>query len=255
MRTHLPLLSVAFLIAFTAILQGAEKDVVTPFNGRTLDGWKFKNEKESEWTVGRSALDEKDPKKLAVTPLNPAADGGPAAAELINNKTTKRGTDLYTEQKFGDCLIELEFMVSKGSNSGVYVMGEYEIQILDSFGKAKVGAGDLGGLYNAAPPKVNASKKPGEWQGRPRPGRVPQHPPHAEVTPRGCRPRCGVTPRAADPDSPTPPRRRPRTRRDVRPNGCRRHRPSRGSRGGRRGPQSQTRRSAAGRSRGTAPRR
>jgi hypothetical protein len=163
-RTHLPLLTAVVFVALSAVPRAAEKDVATPFNGRTLDGWKFKNEKESEWTVGRSTLDEKDPKKLAVTPLNPAADGGPAAAELINNKTTKRGTDLYTERKFGDCLIELEFMVSKGSNSGVYVMGEYEIQILDSFGKAKVGAGDLGGLYNAAPPKVNASKKPGEWQ-------------------------------------------------------------------------------------------
>jgi len=72
--------------------------------------------------------------------------------------------DIYTEQKFGDCTIEVEFMVPKGSNSGVYVMGEYEVQILDSFGKKKVGPGDLGGLYGAAAPRVNAAKKPGEWQ-------------------------------------------------------------------------------------------
>jgi hypothetical protein len=43
-------------------------------------------------------------------------------------------------------------------------MGEYEIQILDSFGKEKVGPSDMGGLYGAAAPKVNACKKPGEWQ-------------------------------------------------------------------------------------------
>ena len=55
-------------------------------------------------------------------------------------------------------------MVPKGSNSGVYVMGEYEVQILDSFGKKKVGPGDVGGLYGIAAPKVNAAKKPGEWQ-------------------------------------------------------------------------------------------
>jgi hypothetical protein len=55
-------------------------------------------------------------------------------------------------------------MVPKGSNSGVYVMGEYEVQVFDSYGKDKVGPGDLGGLYGAAAPRVNAAKKPGEWQ-------------------------------------------------------------------------------------------
>ena len=55
-------------------------------------------------------------------------------------------------------------MVPKRSNSGVYVMGEYEIQVLDSYGKERVGPGDIGGIYGAAAPKKNASKKPGEWQ-------------------------------------------------------------------------------------------
>lgn len=164
MRTGFCLLIVAALfLALTPVPRAADQDVIQPFDGRTLNGWKFKNEKESEWTVGRAIMDEKDPKKLVVTPLDPPI-GGSAAPELVNNKSTKRGTDLYTEQKFGDCLIELEFMVSKGSNSGVYVMGEYEIQILDSYGRDKVGPGDLGGLYGAAPPRLNASKKPGEWQ-------------------------------------------------------------------------------------------
>jgi hypothetical protein len=57
-------------------------------------------------------------------------------------------------------------MVPKGSNSGVYLMGEYEVQILDSYGKPddKLTQGDLGALYSAAAPKKNAAKKPGEWQ-------------------------------------------------------------------------------------------
>ena len=55
-------------------------------------------------------------------------------------------------------------MVPQGSNSGIYVMGEYEIQVLDSFGKQKMGSGDMGAIYNAAVPSINASKKPGEWQ-------------------------------------------------------------------------------------------
>src|SRR5262249_45307638 len=72
--------------------------------------------------------------------------------------------DLVSEKKFGDCKVELEFMVPKGSNSGIYLMGEYEVQILDSHGRKKVGPGDLGGIYATAAPKVNAAKKPGEWQ-------------------------------------------------------------------------------------------
>lgn len=82
---------------------------------------------------------------------------------------------LFTKEEFGDVHIELEFMVPKGSNAGVYVMGRYEIQILDSFGRERVGAGDLGGLYSRHNPElkrsyegyrplVNAAKPPGEWQ-------------------------------------------------------------------------------------------
>ena len=74
------------------------------------------------------------------------------------------GVDIYTVARWGDAVIELEVMVAKGENSGVYVMGEYEVQVLDSFGKEKVGAGDMGGLYGAAAPRLNASKAAGEWQ-------------------------------------------------------------------------------------------
>lgn len=133
-----------------------------PFDGKSLSGWLFKGPKErSKWMVGKSAVDPQDPARLVAEPLS--ADSGPG--ELVNLvKKGEHSVDLYTEQKFGDCTIELEFMIPKGSNSGVYVMGEYEVQILDSYGKEKVGPGDLGGLYGASAPKVNASKKPGEWQ-------------------------------------------------------------------------------------------
>src|SRR5262249_14086661 len=60
----------------------------------------------------------------------------------------------------------VEFNVAKGSNSGIYFMGQYEVQIFDSFGKkdADLKYGDCGGIYNTAPPTTNASKAPGEWQ-------------------------------------------------------------------------------------------
>jgi hypothetical protein len=124
------------------------------FNGKNLTGWKVKGSPAKvQWVVGKATLDEKNPAKLAVT----EADSG----DLIN---PHHAGDLSTEQKFGDGTFEVEFMIPKGSNSGVYLMGEYEIQILDSFGKDKVGPGDMGGLYSIAAPKVNACKKPGEWQ-------------------------------------------------------------------------------------------
>ncbi len=132
----------------------AQNKAIMPFNGKDLTGWKFKGNKDkSKWMVGKAKLDEKAPNKLAVMPFVPG--------DLVN---AAGGVDLYTEQKFGDGVFEVEFMVPRGSNSGIYLMGEYEVQILDSFGRKKVGPGDLGGLYNAAAPKVNAAKAPGEWQ-------------------------------------------------------------------------------------------
>jgi hypothetical protein len=158
-------MSLTLLVALSAGFGRAdskEGQMVKPFNGYDLKGWKAKGpQAKSKWVVGRARLDQKDPSRLAVTVLNPAADGGPAVRELINPSTS---LDLYTEQKFGDCTIELEFMIPKGSNSGVYVMGEYEVQILDSYGKKKLGPGDMGGLYTTAAPRVNACKKSGEWQ-------------------------------------------------------------------------------------------
>jgi 3-keto-disaccharide hydrolase len=138
---------------------------VTPFNGTDLKGWKPRNEKNNKWVVGFAALDEKEPRQFTTTVLKPGQEGGPRTHELINDlKKGEHGTDLYTDEKFGDCLVELELMVPKGSNSGVYLMGEYEVQVLDSYGKEKVGPGDMGGIYNTAAPKKNACKKPGEWQ-------------------------------------------------------------------------------------------
>ncbi len=136
----------------------AAEKTATPFNGKDLEGWLLKSPRErSKWTVGKAALNPKNAGQLAVEKPADAKE-----AELVNAQGG--GVDVYTADKYGDCTIELEFMVPKGSNSGVYVMGEYEVQILDSYGKQKIGPGDLGGLYGAAAPKTNAAKAPGEWQ-------------------------------------------------------------------------------------------
>lgn len=141
--------------AFVCQLRAAEKaKPIQLFNGKDLSGWLAKGgEAKETLKVGTAKLDPNNARELVVEP------GGD---ELINFKGGAR--DFYTKGEFGDGVYEVEFMVPKGSNSGVYLMGEYEVQILDSYGKEKVGPGDVGGLYGAQAPRLNAAKAPGQWQ-------------------------------------------------------------------------------------------
>jgi hypothetical protein len=83
-----------------------------------------------------------------------------------------RGGPIQTKQSFGDCQLHLEWAspeVVKGSgqgrgNSGVYLMGLYEVQILDSYNNGTYADGQAGAIYKQRPPLVNVCRKPGEWQ-------------------------------------------------------------------------------------------
>jgi len=151
-----------FAVLSTAILPdrgifAAEKILVMMPNSGTSDGWKLRGPKfMSKWIVGVAMIDPKNPKKLTVLKSDNSA------IELANTK--KGGVDIYTEQKFGDCIVELEVMIPKGSNSGIYLMGQYEVQVADSYGKKSIKDSAMGGIFGAAAPKINAAKKPGEWQ-------------------------------------------------------------------------------------------
>lgn len=73
------------------------------------------------------------------------------------------GTDLLTEEKFTDFQLHAEFRYPRGSNSGIYLRGRYEVQIEDNYGQEPDSHG-IGGVYGFLTPSVNAARRPGEWQ-------------------------------------------------------------------------------------------
>ena len=151
--------AVAIAVALLPGSRAADNKPIEPFNRKDLTGWKLKDEKKNNWVVFWYVINPNKPTELIKQNVTPTD-----YPHLVNAKGG--GSDIYTEEKFGDVVVELEFMVPKDSNSGIYLMGEYEVQILDSFGKPddKLTQGDLGALYSAAAPKKNVAKKPGEWQ-------------------------------------------------------------------------------------------
>jgi hypothetical protein len=86
--------------------------------------------------------------------------------ELVSTPKGGNKNHIVSKLHFQDAEIHVEFMLpEKGNgNSGVYIHGNYEVQIFNSFGKEKFTEQDAGALYGFAKPLVNACKKPGEWQ-------------------------------------------------------------------------------------------
>ncbi len=149
----------AFVAAAPVAFGADSPKAISLINGKDLTGWKTVGRGTNQWTFGRAALDPDAPTKIKV-----AGPGG----ELIS---TNRTVNLSSEAVFGDCIVELEFMVGKStpgnatdSNSGIKMMNIYEIQIFDSYGRARPGKTDCGAVYSETAPLVNACKKPGEWQ-------------------------------------------------------------------------------------------
>lgn len=79
---------------------------------------------------------------------------------LVNAQT---GGHLITKEKFNDFKISLEFNIPEGSNSGLYLRGRYEVQIMDSYGQ-EAASTSTGGVYGFIKPVKNAMKPAGEWQ-------------------------------------------------------------------------------------------
>jgi len=121
----------------------APSDAVILFDGTDLSGWIGKNGGEAQWKVENGYM-EIVPKTRAI----------------------------QTREHFGDCHLHLEWAApaevsgdSQGrGNSGVFLMGRYEIQVLDCYDNPTYADGTAGAIYGQYPPLANACRRPGEWQ-------------------------------------------------------------------------------------------
>lgn len=122
---------------------GPPSDAVILFDGKSLDKWQSSDGKQAKWKI-----------------VDGAMESVPGSGYVV------------TKDKFSDFQLHVEFATPakvKGNgqgrgNSGVFLMGEIEIQVLDSYQNKTYPDGSAGSIYGQYPPLVNASRKPGEWQ-------------------------------------------------------------------------------------------
>jgi hypothetical protein len=137
------------------------------------EGWRDLTHLEAWKTAGKWYLAD----NAGLDPDNPKRLTGKAGKGVLINGPSGRTNDLLSKELFGDVEIQLEFLIAKGSNSGLKFHGLYEIQILDSHGKKVLTGDSCGGIYPRAeekpkyhhidkgiPPRTNAARPAGEWQ-------------------------------------------------------------------------------------------
>src|SRR6267154_6133844 len=118
-------------------------DAVALFDGKDLSKWAHKDGSPAKWKVESGYLE-----------------------------TVPKTGYIYTREAFGDCQLHVEFaepVPPKGEsqdrgNSGVFLQGLYETQVLDSYESKTYADGQAGAIYGQYPPLVNASRAPGQWQ-------------------------------------------------------------------------------------------
>lgn len=157
-----PLALLVFLLASSPAVSADDADGIDLTN---LESWR---NPDKLWQMADSVgIDADNPRRLKAT----------AGKDILVNGKKGQARDLLSKQEFGDVDVHVEFLIPKGSNSGVKLQGLYEIQICDSWGVKEPKGSDCGGIYPRAelrpmyhyldkgvPPRVNACKKPGEWQ-------------------------------------------------------------------------------------------
>jgi hypothetical protein len=118
--------------ALRGMKQGQLQKPVTLIQGTDIKGWHAMGE--NQWVVEKGIL-----------------------------RSPKSGSNLVTDEKFNDFKLHVEFKYPKGSNSGIYLRGRYEVQVTDSKGHEPL-PGELGGVYGFISPSEQVAKDAGEWQ-------------------------------------------------------------------------------------------
>jgi hypothetical protein len=122
------------------------------------------------WTIAGSAFGLPD--------LNQHLETKPGAGVLVNRPNAEKKDNLQTRSVYGDVDFQVDFLMPKGSNSGIYFQGRYEIQLFDSWNKENPAFSDCGGVYQrwnpargkgqegyeGVAPATNAAMAPGLWQ-------------------------------------------------------------------------------------------
>jgi hypothetical protein len=143
---------------------GVPSDAIVLFDGQSMDRWEPSTPESLPWVISDGAM-------VVVSGKAPAEDAARVAATPGRNPNSK-WAGWRTKQNFGDVQLHLEFrtpakVVGKGQgrgNSGVFFMGLYELQVLDSYDNPTYVNGQAASVYKQFPPLVNASRPPGEWQ-------------------------------------------------------------------------------------------
>ncbi|OAV73356.1 hypothetical protein Barb6_00324 [Bacteroidales bacterium Barb6] len=122
--------------------QTAPSDAIVLFDGKNLDAWESTKGDAAQWTVHDGTF-------------------------TVN----KKAGDIQTKQKFDSYQLHIEWLIPEGitgnnqarGNSGIFMQGMYEVQVLDCYENETYVNGQTGSIYKQTPPLANAMRKPGEW--------------------------------------------------------------------------------------------
>lgn len=143
-------------------------DPIELFNGKNLDGWVVVGG--PRWgKLNREGSDGRAVEGWFATDPNAVSGWSVENGILINNPVQREGRprvnygNLHTTRTFEDFNLVVEVNVEKNGNSGIYLRGIYEVQVMDSFGQP-TDSHHLGAIYGRTAPSVAAEKPAGEWQ-------------------------------------------------------------------------------------------
>ncbi|MCK6445939.1 MAG: DUF1080 domain-containing protein [Planctomycetes bacterium] len=149
-----------------AVRERWEEGMLFLTDGDALDAWRGDG-----WRAARSVeLDGAEPRRLAATFPKPDTDERGFVLTNVGADAPAALHDLESRFAFGDVDLHVDFMLPKDGNSGIYLMGRYEVQLRDSAGKSPLESGDCGGIYagegfDGSAPLFQGFRGAGEWHG------------------------------------------------------------------------------------------